>query len=124
VPEHGSVDSVQQQRFTHELATAPEDRALIVCLHHPVYWFDDHHAGSPRMADFLQQAIDDSLRVPNLVLTAHVHNYQRIERPIANAAVTPFLVAGSGGYYHLHGLSAVDGAVDDVTKAQLKASDD
>jgi hypothetical protein len=124
VPEHGSVESVQQQWFTNELATAPEDRALIVCLHHPVYSFDDHHSGSPRLADVLQQAINDSKRVPNLVLTAHVHNFQRIERPIVAAAKTPFLVAGHGGYYHLHHLNAGNGAVDASTQAKLVASDD
>ena len=105
VPEHGSIDSVQQQWLTHEFATAPEDRALIVAVHHPVYSFDDHHSGSPRMADALQHAINDSRRVPNLVLTAHVHNYQRIERTIVDAGPTPFLVAGNGGYYHLHGMN-------------------
>ena len=35
VPEHSSVDSVRQQWFTNEFATAPEDKALIVCTHHP-----------------------------------------------------------------------------------------
>jgi len=68
VPEGGSIDSVQQQWLTHELDTAPQDKALIVCLHHPVYSFDDHHSGSPRMADVLQHSINDSRRVPNIVL--------------------------------------------------------
>ena len=36
VPEHGSIDSVQQQWFTNELSTAPKNKALVVCLHHPV----------------------------------------------------------------------------------------
>ena len=105
VPEHGSIDSVQQQWLTNEFATAPEGKALIVALHHPVYSFDDHHSGSPRMADALQHAINDSRRVPNMVLTAHVHNYQRIERSIVDGGPTPFLVAGNGGYYHLHGMN-------------------
>lgn len=130
VPEHGSIDSVQQQWLTNEFATAPEDRALIVALHHPVYSFDDHHSGSTRMADVLTQAINDSRRVPNLVLTAHVHNYQRIERPIATGAgPTPFLVAGGGGYYHLHNLNVDshpdNGPVTDPdTNASLVAADD
>jgi len=123
VPEGGSVDSVQQQWFTHELFTAPKDKALIVCLHHPIYSFDDHHSGSPRMADVLQHAINDSRRVPNLVLTGHVHNSQRIERSIVDGTVTPFLVAGHGGYYHLHGIKVGDGAVDDQTGARLIKSD-
>ncbi len=102
VPEGGSIDSVQQQWLTNEFATAPKDKALIVAVHHPVYSFDDHHSGSARMADALQQAINDSRRVPNLVLAAHVHNYQRIEREIVPGVQTPFLVAGNGGYPHRH----------------------
>ncbi len=105
VPEGGSIDSVQQQWLTNELATAPKDKALLVAIHHPIYSFDDHHSGSARMADALQHAINDSRRVPNLVLTAHVHNYQRIEREIVPGKETPFLVIGNGGYYHLHGMN-------------------
>ncbi len=90
VPEGGSIDSVQQQWLTNEFATAPADKALIVALHHPIYSFDNFHSGSARMADAVQQAINDSRRVPNMVLTAHVHNYQRIEHPISASGKTPF----------------------------------
>lgn len=123
VPEHGSIDSVQQQWLTNEFATAPADKALILALHHPVYSFDDHHSGSPRMADAVQHAINDSRRVPNLVLTAHVHNYQRIEQKIVPHSPTPFLVIGNGGYYHLHGMNAAAGAVDPETGAHLVVED-
>jgi hypothetical protein len=125
VPEHGSIDSIQQQWLTHEFATAPMDKALILALHHPVYSFDDHHSGSPRMADAVQHAINDSRRVPNMVLCAHVHNYQKIEKQIAGAHPTPFLVLGNGGYYHMHGINIVDqkkeGTVDPDTGAKLVA---
>jgi acid phosphatase type 7 len=123
VPEGGSIDSVQQQWLTSEFANAPEDKALILALHHPVYSFDDHHSGSPAMADAVQHAINDSRRVPNMVLTAHVHNYQRIERKIAGETPTPFLVAGAGGYYHLHGMTADTGHVDHDLGAKLEAHD-
>ena len=123
VPEGGSIDSVQQQWLTNEFATAPEDKALILALHHPVYSFDDHHSGSPAMADAVQHAINDSRRVPNMVLTAHVHNYQRIERQLAGKSATPFLVAGAGGYYHLHGMTADTGHVDHDLGAKLVAHD-
>ncbi len=123
VPEHGSVDSQQQQWLTNEFATAPRDKALIFCVHHPVYSFDDHHSGSPHMADFLQHAINDSRRLPNLVLTGHVHNYQRIERSLIGGEITPFIVAGSGGYFHLHGMNAEAGTTDSQTGAHLVAND-
>jgi len=109
VPEHGSVDSVQQQWITNEFATAAKDKPLLVALHHPVYSFDSFHSGSPNMADVLQQAINDSKRIPNLVLTAHVHNYQRIHRIIDKGEPVPFIVAGNGGYHNLHHLAVAKG---------------
>jgi hypothetical protein len=126
VPEHGSIDSIQQQWLTNEFATAPDDKALILALHHPVYSFDDHHSGSPRMADAVQHAINDSRRVPNMVLAAHVHNYQRIEQSIVETIATPFIVAGHGGYYHLHLLNQgiAPGAQDPDTGATLIAAND
>ncbi len=124
VPEGGSIDSVQQQWLGNEFATAPADKALIMALHHPIFSFDNFHSGSARMADAVQQAINDSRRVPNLVLTAHVHNYQRIEHPISGSGKTPFIVAGLGGYYNLHSLNASPGTTDPATNASLIAADD
>jgi acid phosphatase type 7 len=124
VPEGGSIDSIQQQWLTNEFATAPADKALIVALHHPIYSFDDFHSGSPRMADAIQQAINDSRRVPNMVFTAHVHNYQRFERSLVTTSATPFFVIGMGGYYNLHGLTAQPGTTDPATQATLVAAND
>jgi hypothetical protein len=124
VPEGGSVESVQQQWLTNELFTAPTDKALIVCMHHPIYSFDNHHSGSPAMADVLQHAINDSRRIPNMVLTGHVHNFQRIEREILKGKPTPFLVAGNGGYHNLHHLTAKSGTTDSNTGATLRFGDD
>ena len=76
------------------------------------------------MADVLQHAINESRRVPNLVLTAHVHNYQRIQKEIVEGKPTPFLVAGLGGYYHLHNLTAEAGTVDNNTGAEIIYGDD
>jgi acid phosphatase type 7 len=122
VPEHGTVDSIQQQWVTNEFATAPKDKALIVALHHPIYSFDDHHSGSARMADVVQHAINDSRRVPNMVLSGHVHNYQRIEKTVVDGgSLTPFLVIGHGGYFHLHGINVDAGTVDPETGATLVA---
>jgi hypothetical protein len=119
VPDGGRLTPVQQQWLTNEFQRAPEEKAMILALHHPVYSFDDHHSGSPAMADAVQHAINDSRRVPNMVLTAHVHNYQRIERHIAGETPTPFIVAGAGGYYHRHGVTADTGHVDHDLGAQL-----
>jgi DNA repair exonuclease SbcCD nuclease subunit len=123
VPEGGSVDSIQLQWLTNEFATAPQDKALIVALHHPIYSFDDYHSGSAAMADVVQHAINDSRRVPNMVLTAHVHNYQRIEHAIISGTPSPFIVAGAGGYYNLHGITVADGYVDTTLDATLVFGD-
>lgn len=120
VPEGGSVDSVQKQWITNEFATAPEDRALIVALHHPIYSFDSYHSGSSKMADVIEAAIRDTGRVPNLVLSGHVHNYQRIQKQIVpDGNPTTFIVQGNGGYHNLHTVAAKDGDTDGKTGAQL-----
>ena len=120
VPEGGSIDSVQQQWLTHEFATASTDRALILALHHPIYSFDDFHSGSSRMADALENAIRDTGRVPNVVISGHVHNYQRIEKAISPNGPTPFIVSGNGGYHNLHKIHSNPGDVAPDTKAQLQ----
>ena len=124
VPEGGSIDSVQQQWLTNEFHTAPTDRALILALHHPVYSFDVFHSGSAKMADALENAIRDSGRVPNLVLSGHVHDYQRIEQTIHPDGPTPFLVTGNGGYHNLHAIHSPPGTVASDTGATLKYGDD
>jgi hypothetical protein len=120
VPEGGSIDSVQQQWVTNEFATAPKDRALILALHHPIYSFDVYHSGSARMADVLENAIRDTGRVPNLVLSGHVHDYQRIEQTISPSGPTPFIVSGNGGYHNLHRISATKDEKAPDSGADLK----
>lgn len=119
VPEHGSIDSNQQQWLTNEFATADEKLPLILALHHPIYSFDTFHSGSSKMADALENAIRDTGRVPNLVLTGHVHDYQRIEKDIAPDGPTPFIVAGNGGYHNLHQIHSKNGDVAPDTHAKL-----
>jgi acid phosphatase type 7 len=120
VPEGGSIDSVQQQWVTNEFATAPTDRAFILALHHPVYSFDVYHSGSSKMADILENAIRDTGRVPNLVLSGHVHDYQRIEQHIAPDGPTPFIVTGNGGYHNLHAVHSKPGDKSSDNNAVLK----
>jgi calcineurin-like phosphoesterase family protein len=119
VPEGGSVDSNQQMWVTNEFATADKDLPLIFCLHHPIYSFDVFHSGSSKMADVLENAIRDTGRVPNLVLSGHVHDYQRIEQNISGKKPTPFIVSGNGGYHNLHQIHSANGAVAPDTGAKL-----
>jgi hypothetical protein len=119
VPEHGSIDSTQQQWLTNEFATAPNNLPLILALHHPIYSFDTFHSGSSKMSDALENAIRDTGRIPNLVLSGHVHDYQRIEQNIAPGGPTPFIVSGNGGYHNLHQIHSANGTVATDTKAKL-----
>jgi acid phosphatase type 7 len=119
VPEGGSIDSIQQQWLTNEFATADQGLPLILALHHPIYSFDVFHSGSSKMADVLENAIRDTSRVPNLVLSGHVHDYQRIEKEIAPSGPTPFLVTGNGGYHNLHQIHSANGTVAADTQAKL-----
>ncbi len=73
-----------------------------------------------KMADVLENAIWDTGRVPNLVLSGHVHNYQRIEQSIAPGGPTPFIVTGNGGYHNLHAVHSNPGDEAEDTKAVLK----
>ena len=123
VPEHGRISDEQRKWFWQEMQAADKNKALIVALHHPVYSFDQFHSGSSNMAMELQNAINESRRIPNLVLAAHVHNYQRIELK-RSGFVLPFLVIGNTGYWGLHNLSSSPGYADPETGATLVAAID
>ena len=123
VPEHGRLDDAQRAWFQEQMGSADKTKALIVAVHHPIYSFDTYHSGSPTMAKELEDAINASRRLPNLVLNAHVHNYQRIELKLG-ARTLPFLVIGNGGYWNLHHLGAAPGYQDPDTMAVLKAGID
>ncbi len=125
-PEHGIVEEEQAEWFRGELAAAAEDKALIVALHHPPYSGDSHHSSSIPMRTLLEESFAASGRRPNLVLTGHVHNYQRWTVTGEGGPLT-YIVAGAGGYPHLHTMGHVDGAPppipwrDDATGATLES---
>ena len=101
VPEGGEVQADQLDWLASELANAPREKAIVLAMHHPVYSADAHHAGSSRMARVLDQAINWAGRAPDAVFSGHVHNYQRFTRELSNREI-PYIVAGAGGYWHLH----------------------
>ena len=100
VPEGGRLDDAQIDWFASEIAGAPPEKALIVAMHHSCYSADFYHSGSQYMVQQLEQAIASSKRVPDIVLSGHVHNYQRFTRTI-NGREVPFVVAGAGGFWKL-----------------------
>ena len=109
-PEHGVVEQDQADWFKGELAAAPQDKALVVALHHPPYSGDSHHSSSIPMRTLLDESFAASGRRPDLVLTGHVHNYQRWSVPHGNGnSPLTYVVAGAGGYPNLHTMAHVDG---------------
>jgi Icc-related predicted phosphoesterase len=104
-------DHHQQDWLAHELKTAPGDRALIVTVHHPPYSLDDTHGGFQSIEQALDDAIAGTNRIPDLVLTGHVHNYQRFERTLPGRPRPLTLVVagagGFGGYTNLHQLKTL-----------------
>ncbi len=118
VPSHGHLEPQQEERLVNELKKADPNKKLILGLHHPPYSIDSHHGESKRMQDMLDKAFAQSGRTPDLILSGHVHNYQRFMRALGGKQV-PYIVSGNGGYYNLHKLAkdAVEGeeVVDGVT---------
>src|SRR5262249_26829247 len=54
--------------------------------------------GSTRLKDLLEHCCETANRAPDIVLTGHVHNYQRFSAPLYDKQSVPFIVAGPGGY--------------------------
>ncbi len=108
VPEGGYLDDEQVTWFVNELRAAPQDKALIVTVHHPAYSADTYHSGSQHIQQTLDHAFQQSGRLPDAIFTGHVHNYQRFTRAVDGRHL-PYVVAGSGGYWHLHYMAKENG---------------
>src|SRR5436190_14009526 len=82
------MDNNQIAWLQSELTSAPQEKAVIVSMHHPIYSADIYHSGSTYMHNTLDQAIQNSGRVPDAVFAGHVHNYQRYTRTLNGRALT------------------------------------
>jgi hypothetical protein len=96
-PEGGILSQPQVDWLRSELATAPTAKALILAVHHPPYSAYGPHPGFQPLKAVIEAACTAAARVPDLVLSGHVHDYQRFDGPLAGKNVT-FVVAGAGGY--------------------------
>jgi len=109
VPDHGEVKEPQRSWFVNELKEAQKQRttkALIVSLHHPVFSVDKHHGASGKMKELLDGVFEEANVWPDLILSGHVHNYQRFTREYDDGTQIPYIVAGAGGYWHLHAVDS------------------
>jgi acid phosphatase type 7 len=106
--------------FQGELKAADPNRALIVTIHHPPFSGDDEHSGSSVADQVLMSGFQATGRYPNLVLSGHVHNYQRftnvVQGPKGQLQI-PYVVAGAGGYTNLGPMQKVNGALPKVPLA-------
>ena len=103
----GSLDargrSDQQFFLEDQLRAADRKKKLIVTVHHPPFSLDSAHGGSPDILNALDRAISASGRLPDAVVSGHVHNYQRFLRDMKDPSDNktrsiPYIVAGAGGY--------------------------
>ena len=101
VPEGGVIKQDQIDWLESELPAAPTDKALVVSVHHPTFSGDTAHGGSMTMLNTLDAAFEEAGRYPDIVLSGHVHNYQRYTRQVAGRDI-PYIVAGGGGYWNLY----------------------
>ena len=86
-------------------------KALIIGVHHP-FFSSGAHSGSPQMLADLDAVCNSCGIMPDAVLTAHSHDYQRYTRYVTfgnRAMEIPFIVAGGGGRGLSPHLSAASG---------------
>jgi hypothetical protein len=98
----------QLKWFRGELAAADKDKALIVAIHHPPFSGDSEHSGSTEAEKVLFESFAATGRYPHLVLSGHVHNYQRFTAKEDGADI-PCVVVGNGGYTKLGKLRQIHG---------------
>ncbi len=113
----GEIHPDQVAWFQGELKAADPNLALIVAVHHPPLSGDTEHSGSAAVYKVLFDAFKATKRYPNLILSGHVHNYQRFTQSVEGPKGTlqiPCIVAGAGGYTSLGKLHQVNGKYPSV----------
>ena len=123
-PEGGQVSDTQRQWFISELQAASKSLPIILAIHHPIYSAYGPHPGSTRLKSLLEDSCKEAGRAPHLVLTGHVHDYQRFSAPLLDKGNVPFIVAGAGGYKkRLHVLSRIFHDALDKKKLPVQIED-
>jgi hypothetical protein len=108
----GEIHQNQIDWFKGELAAADPSLALVVAVHHPPFSGDTEHSGSSAIYQVLFDAFAAVNRYPHLILSGHVHNFQRFTQNVTTPAgelQIPCVVAGAGGYSKLGKLLKIDG---------------
>lgn len=100
VPAGGRIAEDQIDWLVEELREAPRDAVLILALHHCLYSTDVVHGSNLALAELLDGAFARAGRAPDVVLSGHVHSYQRFSRRYGGRLI-PHVVAGTGGVNNL-----------------------
>jgi hypothetical protein len=101
-------DDTQIAWFHGELEAANPDLPLIVAVHHPPFSGDAEHSGSSVADKTLNAAFEATGRYPHVILSGHVHNYQRFTLATEDKEI-PYIVAGAGGYTNLGKVHKING---------------
>jgi len=106
-------DQTQIDWFHGELQAASPNLPIIVTVHHPPFSGDTEHSGSTVCDSTLNAAFQATGRYPHLILSGHVHNYQRFTLETKDNNQQPiqisYVVAGAGGYTNLGTLHKIKG---------------
>ncbi len=104
-------------------AAADPAKALIVAIHHPPFSGDAVHSGSTEAERILFESFQATGVWPHLILSGHVHNYQRfsVKEPVGNTTLAlTSVVIGNCGYSRLGKLHKIG---NDYPAAPLQLSD-
>ncbi|MGF6933598.1 putative phosphodiesterase [Paraburkholderia sp. UCT70] len=89
--------NAQLNWLVQRLKAAPQDKWVILAVHHPCYSLDSVHGGYEETLNTLDKAFETSGRTADAVFSGHVHNSQRFSRKLGNNEI-PYVIAGAGGY--------------------------
>jgi hypothetical protein len=109
----GKFIRIKSIGFKARLTAADPSKALLVAVHHPPFSGDTEHSGSSAVYEVLCRELSGCEALPNLILSGHVHNYQRFTEVVQGPKgkiQLPYVVAGAGGYTNLGTLHTVNGA--------------
>src|SRR5258708_6246179 len=98
---HARGRSDQQHYLENQLSAADKSKKLLITVHHPPFSLDSVHGGCPDILNALDRAFAVTNRMPDAVVSGHVHNYQRFSRKVKGASI-PYVVAGAGGDANNH----------------------
>ncbi len=108
----GEIHQDQIDWFQGELKAADPNLALIVAVHHPPFSGDTEHSGSSAVYTVLLDSFTATGRFPHMILSGHVHNYQRFTHKMSGpdgVLDVTCVVAGDGGYTNLGKVHTVGG---------------